>query len=980
MKPKFGLLALITILATVSTPWQLRTQENTSLISNTSAQAQTTQDRSEEALRLYQLGVQQYNQGQFREALKTFEQVLRIVRAIGDRQGEGTNLNNIGLVYYRLGQYTQALKYYQQALTIHKKVGNKVEEGTNFTNIGLVYKSLGQYTQALKYHQQALTLHKQVGNKAGEGTTLSNIGLVYNSLGQYTQALKYHQQALTIVKQVGDKTGEGATLSYIGRVYYSLGQYTQALKYHQQALTVVKQVGDKTGEGITLNSIGGVYNRLGQYSQALKYFQQALTIHKQVGNKDGEGAILSNIGGVYNRLGQYSQALKYHQQALVIAKQVGDKDGEGKILNHIGLVYDSLGQYTQALKYYQQALVIAKQVGDKAGEGTILNNIGEVYNCLGQYSQAEKALFTAIKILEPLRSGLSDGDKISFFDMQGGIYASLQYALVAQNKTNTALEIAERGRARAFVELLASRLSSQLEDQSTITPPTALQMQQIAKAQNATLIQYSIIRDRIKVQGKEEWSESRLFIWVIPPTGRIIFRWVDLKPLLKQNTSLSELAPNSPSVVPVAPESPTDITTTAKSAPQWMITWSHPGAIALVILSVGSLIGFSIWSVRFILTRTAIQNRKLKHHWLIPCLLFVSAVGSVGGLIFLMTRSQPIAQNRNLTNDSLLSQLIGNTRVSLAENDSFTQQILRGLGIVPKGQKGSQSDRLQQLHQILIEPIADLLPTDPNARIIFIPQSSLFLVPFPALKDEQGKYLIEKHTILTAPSIQTLDLTRKQKQRLRVTDALALQGKNALVVGNPTMPSVPPQIGESPQQLPSLPGAEQEAKAITKLLKTTALTGNQATKQAVLEKMADARIVHLATHGLLDEYRGLGSAIALAPSSQDDGLLTAEQILDLKLNAELVVLSACDTGRGKITGDGVVGLSRSLITAGVPSVLVSLWSVPDAPTASLMIEFYRNLQHNPDKAQALRKAMLTIMKQHPDPRDWAAFTLIGEAE
>jgi CHAT domain-containing protein len=145
--------------------------------------------------------------------------------------------------------------------------------------------------------------------------------------------------------------------------------------------------------------------------------------------------------------------------------------------------------------------------------------------------------------------------------------------------------------------------------------------------------------------------------------------------------------------------------------------------------------------------------------------------------------------------------------------------------------------------------------------------------------------------------------------------------------------------------------------------------------------MTQARIIHLATHGLLDDFTGQGvpGAIAVAPEGNDKGLLTASEILDLKLNAELAVLSACDTGRGRITGDGVIGLSRSLIAAGVPSVIVSLWAVPDAPTASLMTEFYRNLQQNPDKAQALRNAKLTTRQQHPDPKDWAAFTLIGEA-
>ena len=125
---------------------------------------------------------------------------------------------------------------------------------------------------------------------------------------------------------------------------------------------------------------------------------------------------------------------------------------------------------------------------------------------------------------------------------------------------------------------------------------------------------------------------------------------------------------------------------------------------------------------------------------------------------------------------------------------------------------------------------------------------------------------------------------------------------------------------------------------------------------------------------------GVPGAIALASFSNDNGLLTSSEILDMKLNAELVVLSACDTGRGTITGDGVIGLSRSLITAGVPSIVVSLWAVPDAPTASLMREFYQNLRQDVDKAQALRRAMLTSLKQHPNPKDWAAFTLVGESQ
>jgi CHAT domain-containing protein len=147
--------------------------------------------------------------------------------------------------------------------------------------------------------------------------------------------------------------------------------------------------------------------------------------------------------------------------------------------------------------------------------------------------------------------------------------------------------------------------------------------------------------------------------------------------------------------------------------------------------------------------------------------------------------------------------------------------------------------------------------------------------------------------------------------------------------------------------------------------------------------MLSARLIHLATHGLLDDIRELGvpGAIALAPTKGvDNGFLTAGEILELKLKAELVVLSACLTGLGDIKGDGVIGLSRCLFLAGVPSVIVSLWSVPDEPTQYLMTEFYSNLQGGMNKAKALRQAILTTKQKFRSPVNWAGFTLIGEAE
>ncbi len=242
-----------------------------------------------------------------------------------------------------------------------------------------------------------------------------------------------------------------------------------------------------------------------------------------------------------------------------------------------------------------------------------------------------------------------------------------------------------------------------------------------------------------------------------------------------------------------------------------------------------------------------------------------------------------------------------------------------------------------------------------------MPQDTLYLLPFAALQDSAGKYLIEKHTIASEVSLEVLQLSRQQLQRL------PKQWMAVLVVGNPAMPPGYPQ----------LPGAEKEADAVASLFSTVALTGKQATKAALIDRVGDARILHFATHGLLNGKEAQFSSLVLAPDRSDTGFLPAIEIRTLKLHAEMAVLSACDAGEGRLTGDGVLGLGRSFVEAGVPTLVVSLWSIPDAPTAALMVEFYKNLRAGMDKAQALRSAMLATARQYPNPRAWAAFMVLG---
>ncbi len=385
-------------------------------------QAQTTQDRNTEAMRLYEEGRQLLNRGQFREALEKFQEALVIVREIGVRQGEWLILSNIGAVYNGLGQYPKALEFYQQALAISREIGDQTGQRIPLNGIGEVYDNQGQYLKALEFYQQALAIVREISDRAGEGIILNSIGGVYGNLGQYPKALEFYQQALAIVREIANKAGEGTILNNIGGIYDNLGQYPKALEFYQQALAINSEIGNKMGEGASLSDMGLVYHHLGQYPKALEFYEQALAIRTQIGDKAGQGTTLNSIGAVYRNLGQYPKALEFYEQALAIRTQIGDKAGQGTTLSNIGVVYDNLGQYPKALQFYQQALTIHTQIGDKAGQGTTLNNIGVVYVSLGQYLKAVEFSQQALAIRTQIGDKAGQAQTLNNI---GAVYISL---------------------------------------------------------------------------------------------------------------------------------------------------------------------------------------------------------------------------------------------------------------------------------------------------------------------------------------------------------------------------------------------------------------------------------------------------------------------------------------------------------------------------------------------------------------------------
>ena len=638
------------------------------------------------------------------------------------------------------------------------------------------------------------------------------------------------------------------------------------------------------------------------------------------------------MGNVYASLGQYPQAIKAQSQTLAIFQELGVRNGEANALNNLGLVYDSLGQYPQARGNYNQALAIFQELGDRNGEANAVMNLGNVYYSLGQYPQARGNYDQALAIFQEL--GDRNGEANALNNL-GVVYKNQQQWPQAEQSLKSAIVVYKDLRPQ---EMDAQDQLSLLDQQAK----TYRSLQEVLIAQSRPL-------DALEIS---ESGRTRALITTLA---------TKLPPEVQARLNLKE--PTLEAMEQIAAEQ------NATLVEYSIIANPHTPDDAADHLIL-------IWVVK-------------------PDRTIISA-------------SSPLPNHATLT----------------TLTDIFPQ--LSGTG---EGAKDTTPDvakidqTLEQLYTLLIAPIAGELPNkalDPASefeRVIFIPHEDLFRVPFAALRNPDTlDYLIQNHTILTAPSIQALSLTREHRNRVSTSSG-------ALVVGDPAIsPNLMTAMAWEP-----LRGTDTEVEAIATILGTTALLRETATEATIRELMPQARYIHLATHGALTPnavtveasaaetvanraetdrlileratYNQVPGFVALTPTpgteaspgldNPDDGILSANEIItmtvDKPLTADLVVLSACQTGTGPVTSDGVYGLSYAFITAGVPSLVVSLWNANDSGvTDQLMEDFYTNLtsgEHQGDKAQSLRQAMLQQLEDgNLNPAGWAAFTLIGEAD
>ena len=966
-------------------------------------------DRSKEAVTLNNIGMVHWSLGEMRKALEKYNEALPIFRAMTDRRGEATTLNNIGTVHWSLGETLKALEKHSEALPIFQAMIDRRGEASTLNKIGMVHWLQGEMRKALEEFNEALQLRRTVGDRREEADALNNIGMVHWSLGEMRKSLEKHSEALPLRRAVGDRLGEGYTLNNIGMVHWSLGEIQKALDEFNEALKLSRAMGDRSVESNILNNIGLVHWSLEEMRKALDEFNEALKLTRVVGDRGGEATILNNIGLVYRSLGETRKALDEFNKVLPLRREVGDRGGEVATLNNIGLAYQSLGETRKALDTFNEAMQLSREVGDRSREATILNNIGLVYRSLGE---TQKALDEFNKAL-PLRREVGDrnGEAATLFGI-ARVEQTRGNLMQAHQTIEQAIGIVESVRAKVDIqELRASYLASRQEYYQSYIE---ILMEQHWQNQSAGFdAQAFTVSER---------ARARSLMELLTESRADIRQDVDSS-LLERERSLHQLLQ-------------------AKAAAQFALlnrkhTPAQAEAFAKEIASLTTEYEELRAQIRARSPRYAALTQpqplnltEIQQQVLDPDTLFLEySLGEDASYLFVVSQT-------SLTSHRLPKR---------SEIEAVTRRV-RELLTAPQQQPGDTEAKYQarvkearegywtqaaELSRMLLGPVASQLG---RKRLAIVADGALQYIPFASLpapspgNDEGRKAgaepqpLFVEHEIVNLPSASTLATLRRETagrkpaekslavladpvftdDDTRVSRDVSKKGarektrsaySEKIDIGFLQMSRSGRETGviDAEGGFGRLLSTRREAAAISALVpereRMQALDFEASRTTALRPELGEYRIVHFATHGLLNnihpELSGIVLSLVNKEGNPHDGFLRLQDIYNLKLSAELVVLSACQTGLGKeIKGEGLIGLTRGFMYAGAPRVVASLWKVDDRATSELMKRFYQGML-GPERlrpAGALRQAQLSIWKQKQwrEPYYWAAFVLQGE--
>lgn len=895
-----------------------------------------------------------------RKAIERYGEALRLMREVGDRRGEAMTLTNMGTVYNLLSEPQKALDHLDQALTVWLAVGDHHLEAITLLIKSGVYYALGEPQKALDSYVLALPVMRAVGDRNGEALTFTQIGTVYRLLGEPQKAIDHFAQALPLFRALGDRRNEATVLNNMGTVYNLLGETQKALHYFDQALPLVRAVNDRRVEAATLTNMGHVYNVLGDPKKALEHLDQALAVARANGDRRTEAAVLTHMGTAYSSLGDQRKAVEYLERALQLRVAVSDRQGEAITLNHFGRAFNLWSQPRKALEYYDKALPIWRAVGDRNGEVAALYGMARAESDLGDLVHASARTEAALAIINTLRT------KVASRYLRASYFASVQdlYKLhidllmrLHQRQPAVGFDVAalkayEQARARSLIDMLAEANADirQGVDPDLLRRERSLQQMLNAEAER-----------QMRLFGGQHTEES----------ASAVRRKIEdlLTQLLAIEAELKAHSPRYAALTQPAPLGLAEIQTAVTD-----------DATLLLEYSLGEERSY-LWAV----TATSLSSYELP-----PRAAIETAARRCYELL--------TARNRYVKFETADEKRV---RVQKADAE--------------------YPSAATALSEMLLGPVAKQLG---RKRLLVVPDGALEYLPFAALAVPRPASspapfvpLMVEHEVTSIPSASTLAVLRSEfHERAPAEKVVAVfadpvfdktderfAGDSTGAGGHHGAPVVsgteiaasnvqePAESSDSVAVLPRLPYTRQEAEAILALAPSTGrkvALGFEANRAAAMsEDLIRYRVIHFATHSFLDSVNPELSGIALSmldrQGRSQNGFLRAHEIFNLRLGAELVVLSGCRTGLGKeVKGEGLYGMTRGFMYAGSKRVLVSLWDIQDQATARLMSDFYRGLlgPKRGSAAAALRAAQIAIWREGrwQAPYYWAGFVVQGE--
>jgi CHAT domain-containing protein/tetratricopeptide (TPR) repeat protein len=886
--------------------------------------------------------------GDYPQALGAYALARTIAEQIGDKTGIVRALDLTGVVLARQGSYGLSLDLLHQSLALGESLGDKALVAAPTYHIGVVHYLQSDYELALEYYTKTLALGEASGSKLDIAASLTGIGIIHYRHGRYDLALDYYHRALLLREELGSSLGIAYALGNIGTVYHVLGNYSLALEYHQKDLALLESVGAKPDAITTLHNIGLVYESQGNYRLALEYQQKALALIEETGSRAKVPLVLTAIGNIHRMVGDYRQALDDYQKGLAVCEAVGDKQLMGATLEFIGDLHRVQGHYSEALEHYRKCLSLAEAINAKQLLASALKNIGRVHKLQGNNSLALEFTERAINLARELRKPETLWSALT-------IAGTAQQALNQPARARQAFE-----EAIATIETLRSNVAGGEQErqrffENKLSPYQALM--ELLLSQNETAQALAVA----------ERAKARVLLDVLQ-SGRITVSKAmsneekEGEAKLRGEMTLlnAQLRRESQSQTPdqARIDSLRNRLEKARLSYESFETNMYASHPALKTQRGEATRPFTVeQSVDLQDDKSAFLEYVVTDN---TTFLFVLTAGVNDGSRIGEHRPELKVYDLKIKRKDLVERVNAfGTRMS--NNDL------------------EFADSAAELYQTLISPARSQLQG--RSRVVIIPDDVLWETPFQALRSPKGRFLIQDVAVSYVPSLTVLRAIVKTRKPHAASSLLAMG--NPKLDGRTISRSKNVSMGATFEPLPEAERMVKDLAHIYGVKTSKVYVGADAREGRLKAEASTYRVLQLATHGVINNASPMYSHVVLAQNddSKEDGLLEAWEIMQMDLNAELTVLSACETARGRVgAGEGVIGLAWALFVAGCPTTVVSQWKVESSSTTELMLEFHRQLIAGATKSEAMRRTALKLIadKRFSHPFFWAGFIVVGD--